>query len=153
MKTKEEQQTDFKAGDMVRCVGYADDLIVGKVYEVETTDKNDIIIKGSCFAYPKNIFELVSTIEKEPVYGQEVWVRDSEDEEWREEIFFTVVNDINCTFQSFKQKEHFELNKGFAITSWKHLRTTDPALDKTTLKLTLQEIAEKYGVDEVIINE
>ena len=47
----------------------------------------------------------------------------------------------------------FEQGDFCSIALYDEWRTTEPALDKTTLKLTLKEIAEKYGVDEVIINE
>jgi hypothetical protein len=69
-----DNQTDFKVGDMVRCVHdevSLGNLINGKIYEVEKTYGIDIKIRGFDFWYDKSRFELVSTIEKEPVYGDE----------------------------------------------------------------------------------
>ena len=152
MKTKE-QQTDFKVGDMVRCMssGFSSNCLErGKVYEVEIVIELELKLKGDDFYYLKKRFELVSTIEKEPVYGDTVWVRDLEKEKWNKAIY---VDKSGNTFRCTVNDVGFKTGNTFTSHAFLSIRTTDPSLDKTTLKLSLKEIAEKYGVDEVIINE
>jgi len=156
MKTKE-QQTDFKVGDMVRCMSSrfsSNFLERGKVYEVEIVIELELKLKGDDFYYLKNRFELVLTIKKEPVYGDEVWVRyNSEDIRWIKATFIAIINKRCAALHNDDKLYMFEKGIFCYVALYDEYRTTDPALDKTTLKLSLKEIAEKYGVDEVIINE
>lgn len=93
-------------------------------------------------------------MEEVPKYGDKVWVRDSEDEEWSELIFAGFIDDQVCVFYSHEQRKLFESRNGsFVLLPYSHYRTTDPGLDKKVLELTLSEIAEKLGVDEVKIKK
>jgi hypothetical protein len=149
--------TDFKVGDMVRCV---DGTLKGiftldKVHEVEMKEGNRIKIKNSDYWWNKSSFELVSTIEKEPVYGDEIWVRDSEVQPWERVVY---VDTVEGLFRVTKDNYEFKTGKNFEVNVVCYIRTTDPALDKTTLKLTLpqalQQLAEFKKVDSIeIINE
>ena len=154
MKTKE-KQTDFKVGDMVRCVDVGEsELKKGKIYEIEYVDPTSVLLKGNDFYYRKDGFELVSTIEKEPVYGDTVWVRyNSEDIRWSKATFIAIINKRCAALHNDDKLYMFEKGNFCYVALYDEYRTTDPALDKKTIKLTLKEIAEKYGADEVIINE
>jgi len=119
---------------------------------------DDFIIKHHIQIFPSDLGltddgeELVSTIEKEPVYGDEVWGRGRESKIWYKNISIGMINN-KCAI--LFNEALYKLEQGFfcSVVLCDEWRTTDPASDKTTLKLTLKEIAEKYGVDEVIINE
>jgi hypothetical protein len=109
------------------------------------------------FGFPYDKKELImENKEKEPVYGDIVWVRDSEDSEWDKRPFAAIINGVCCTFTNSEFEDYFDEPRHVGVITlnpWSEYRTTDPALDKKTLKLSPKEIAEKYGVDEVIINE
>lgn len=99
-----------------------------------------------------------STIEKEPVYGDEVFVMNVDAEKWVKYVFAGIINDRYCVFSDNIEKKDFEKGGAFILKQYDSVCTTNPALDKTTLKITLpqalQQLAEFKKVDSVeIINE
>lgn len=91
--------------------------------------------------------EYLSQFEEVPKYGDKVWGRDSEEDEWDKDsfIFACFIDEVCCVFLNEDEKHDFE-NKGcqFSLIKFNHYRTTDPAKDLPTL--SLQEIADLKGV-------
>lgn len=89
--------------------------------------------------------------EPEPKYGDTVWVRDYPYESWMKRFFIDLTGLDFCKAVHKQDEVKFNTGLGFKTYTWRYYRTTDPAKDKKVLELTKEEIAEKLGVDSVII--
>lgn len=83
-----------------------------------------------------------------PKKGERVLVSDNEDN-WSEKIFFCYMEECILPYITVSDAYEDRYLKGekIALVSWQYCKPLEP----TVKELTLQEIAEKFGVDEVKI--
>lgn len=98
----------------------------------------DAIEQGYSIITAKEFFSWFE--EAKPKYGDKVWVRDSEKNEWKEGEFLGFIGST-CT-AVFKEV--------FLFGNFKYYRTTDPA--NAVLTVSLEEVAEKFGVKKIVIS-
>ena len=78
----------------------------------------------------------------QPKRGDWVWVRDRAVDEWDKRRFIerfikTNNSDVECRTVYVGQESRFFRGELYATTTWRHMRTTDPALDKDVVKLEI----------------
>jgi len=78
----------------------------------------------------------------QPKRGDTVWVRDNENDCWHKRIFLVEMKDCNSPFIVTEKDSEYLRNPDaymqFYFTCWKEVRTTDPALDKPKIEITVK---------------
>lgn len=89
--------------------------------------------------------DFLKKVEPQPKEGDTVWVRDNESVKWEPRIYLATFPRLKYPFicVAYEDKKSYKRGELVNHISWKYMTTINPY---PKLKLSMQEIAEKFGV-------